>query len=580
MRTCRITNLDAQSAALIRRLALINDPLHRIFPIRHHGPGSALALRAALVAWEPDCVLVEGPPDGNSMIPWLAHDEMRLPAALLIYRPDLPQRAAYYPYTNFSPETAALRHALAHGVPARFADLPQAHWLATEERAAMPAAALFATLGEAAGLDYEAWWNLTVEQRRDGTGLFTAVHELMAALRAAAPPPAEAEAAGALWAERREARMRTEIRRALAEGHRRVAFVCGAWHAPALLDLGDTEADTAVLRGLPTAVVAATWVPWTYGRLAFTSGYGAGIHSPGWYDHLWQGGLAGASARDTAVGWLTRVAALLREQGLDASSANLIEAVRLAEAVAALRGLPFPGLAELNEATVTVLCGGDEEPLALIRRKLIVGERLGRVPAGTPMVPLQRDLLALQAELDLSPDAEAARLELDLREARDLRRSHLLHRLRLLGVPWGEPARTRGRQSAAQEAWQLQWQPDFAVRVIEAGMWGNTVAEAAEARAEALAGEAADLAALTALLEQIINAGLPAALAALVARIEDETAVSSDVPGMMAALPPLARVTRYGNRARDGADGRARRGGQPADAHLHRPAQHLRQHGR
>ena len=29
-----------------------------------------------------------------------------------------------------------------------------------------------------------------------------------------------------------------------------------------------------------------TWVPWTYGRLSYASGYGAGIRSPGWYDHL------------------------------------------------------------------------------------------------------------------------------------------------------------------------------------------------------------------------------------------------------------------------------------------------------
>ena len=483
------------------------------------------------------------------MIRWLAHAEMELPAALLIYRPDQPKRAAYFPYTNFSPETQALRYALERDIAARFADLPQAQWLATEQRPQMPPGELFQTLAEATGRPgYEEWWNLAVEQRRDSTELFTAVLELMSALRAEAPAQAaDEEQPGLIWAERREARMRQEIRRALSEGHRRVAFVCGAWHAPALLELGGEEADTAVLRGLATAVVEATWVPWTYGRLSFTSGYGAGILSPGWYDHLWAAGMAGQTARETAVGWLARVAGLLRGQDLDASAAHVIEAVRLSEALAALRGLPFPGLPELNEATVSVLSGGDREPLELIRRKLIVGERLGRVPEGTPMVPLQVDLLRLQRELELQPQPEATRRQLDLREPLDLARSHLLHRLRLLGIPWGEPARSRGGQSAALESWKLAWQPEFAVRVIEASMWGNTVEEAAGAWAADAATQATALAELTELLDRIILAELPGAMGEIVARIEDETAVSSDVPGMMAALPPLARITRYGS---------------------------------
>ena len=45
--------------------------------------------------------------------------------------------------------------------------------------------------------------------------------------------------------------------------------------------------DAALLKGLPKRRVVATWIPWTYSRLAFASGYGAGIASPGWYDFLW-----------------------------------------------------------------------------------------------------------------------------------------------------------------------------------------------------------------------------------------------------------------------------------------------------
>ena len=86
--------------------------------------------------------------------------------------------------------------------------------------------------------------------------------------------------------------------------------------------------------------------------------------------------------------WLTRVARLLREERLDASSASVIEAVRLANALAAMRGRPLPDLSDLDEASRAVLCSGEETPMRLIRRKLVVGERLGARPGRDAVRPL------------------------------------------------------------------------------------------------------------------------------------------------------------------------------------------------
>ena len=79
-----------------------------IFGIRHHGPGCARGLRTALERLAPDIVLVEGPPDAEPALPLLAREELKPPVALLIYAPDTPRRAAYYPVTYFSPEWQAL----------------------------------------------------------------------------------------------------------------------------------------------------------------------------------------------------------------------------------------------------------------------------------------------------------------------------------------------------------------------------------------------------------------------------------------------------------------------------------------
>lgn len=528
---------------------VIPSDLH-LFGIRHHGPGSAHALRHALDALVPDVVLVEGPADADPLIHWLAHPEMEPPVALIVYRPDLPRRAVMFPFAVFSPELQALRYALEHGIPARFMDLPQQHLLAVDEKIEMPDPEPLRLLSSAAGFNgYERWWNQLIEQREDASDVFPAVLEAMQAAReeADAAPEPDGVLTGRRLAAQREAHMRQSIRQARAEGRQRIAVVSGAWHAPALIEPDHAEADAALLAGIPSVKVEAVWVPWTYSRLSNRSGYGAGITSPGWYHHLWEMRQAGVPPTGVNTRWLARVADLLRQEGFDASPAHIIEAVRLAESLASLRGLPIPGLPELNEATQAVMCFGDPAPMALIQERLIVSERMGSVPPGVPMVPLQRDLHAQQRELRLRQEPTISTLKLDLRTPLHLGRSHLLHRLRLLNIHWGKKVATPRKEGTFSEVWKLQWMPEFAVRVIEANMWGNTVQSAAETYAADAAKKARVLSDLTQLLDDLILAELPDAIGDVMKRIRDEAAISSDIPLLMASLPPLARIQRYGS---------------------------------
>ncbi|MFE0426826.1 DUF5682 family protein, partial [Streptomyces sp. NPDC058953] len=98
--------------------------------VRHHGPGSARAVAAALAAAAPDAVLIEGPPEADALVALAADEGMRPPVALLAHAVDDPGRAAFWPFADFSPEWVAIRWALAHDVPVRFIDLPAAHTLA------------------------------------------------------------------------------------------------------------------------------------------------------------------------------------------------------------------------------------------------------------------------------------------------------------------------------------------------------------------------------------------------------------------------------------------------------------------
>ncbi|QES49741.1 hypothetical protein DEJ50_19920 [Streptomyces venezuelae] len=522
--------------------------------VRHHGPGSARAVRAALEAARPAAVLIEGPPEGDALLPLAADPGMRPPVALLAHAAGDPGRAAFWPLAGFSPEWVAIRWAQEAGVPVRFIDLPAAHSLAAEEQpgdedgghdtGGDPGGAVridpLAVLAGTAGYDDpERWWEDVVEHRgagpADPLAPFEALGEAMGALREAYGDGGHARDLV------REAYMRQKMRAAKREFGAGYAVVCGAWHVPALRAKTTAAADKALLARLPKVKVETAWVPWTHRRLARAGGYGAGITSPGWYGHLF-------TAPDRPVErWLTKVAGLLRAEDRQVSSAHVIEAVRLAETLAAMRGRPLPGLSETLEAARAVMCDGSDVPLALIEDRLVVGDLLGEVPETAPMVPLQRDLGRLQRSLRLKPEAADRELELDLRKDTDAAKSLLLHRLRLLGIGWGTPTVSRGGTGTFRETWRLRWEPELSVRVAEAAVWGNTVQSAATARAEADAAAAAELGEVTSLAERCLLAGLSEALPAVLRALADRAALDTDVARLAKALPALARSLRYGD---------------------------------
>lgn len=585
------------------------DQTVRLFGIRHHGPGCARSLLRALEAMQPDCLLIEGPPDGESVLPFVLESGMCPPVALLVYAPDDSRRAVFYPFAEFSPEWRALRYGLGQSLPVRFMDLPIAHQFGLDkafedecrakeealrdaegrtktdaaEGTEAPASSAQAPentatntlapeqpeggdtgdtdgnaggeasaqedvygdpldwLGRAAGYgDGEAWWNHMVEERIDGLELFDAIREAMTALRAEAPRRERGERETRREA-LREAYMRKTLRQAKKEGFQRIAVICGAWHVPALGAETPAKQDNDLLKGLPKIKVAATWTPWTYANLSSRSGYGAGVTSPAWYEHLWRSGKG-----DRAIGWLTHAARLFREQDMDCSSAHIIEASRLATSLAALRERPRPGLPELYEALQTTVCMGDPAPLRLIERQLIVGDKLGTIPETTPTVPLQRDLEQQQKSLRLKPEAARKVLDLDLRQANDLARSHLLHRLRLLEIGWATPGGSRNAKGTFHELWEMQWVPELPIAVIAASRWGNTILEAATAKAVELSGEA-DLLRLAELVNDILFADLPDAVGHATRMLEEKAATANDVGQLLEAIPPLAAIARYGN---------------------------------
>ena len=529
----------------------------RVFGIRHHGPGSARSLLAALDEWAPDVVLIEGPSDAQEAIGYLTDPELVPPVAALVYSVENPRCAAYYPFAEFSPEFQAMRWARGRGVPASFIDLPGSTSLGYrvgEGRAGR----VLDELANASGFDDgEDWWEHLVEQRSDPRELFKAIAQLMTAVREHPPERADEEDAASGddrlyitdrdYEDKREAHMRRALRAAL-NVHEKVAVVCGAWHVPALRDLPPVRQDDEALKGLPKVKVGMTVIPWTFERLTFASGYGAGVRSPQFYDLLWS-----TPPEETSYRWLLLVARLLRKEDLDASPASVIEAVRLADALASLRGRSRPGLRELAESARSIL-GSDEAMWRLIERSLVVGQRMGSVPSRVPAPPLQADLAAIQKRLRLKVDDQDRVLNLDLRNETDLERSRLFHRLTMLGVHWALSERVHGKKGTFHEDWRTKWRPEIVIELVEAGVHGNTVISAATQFATSSAGQAGSLAVVAGLVESILLADLAEALDPVIAKLQSLSATTTDVGELIDALVPLSAVLRYGTVRRFEAD--------------------------
>lgn len=573
--------------------------------IRHHGPGSSRHVQEYLNQHRPDLILVEGPSEAEALLPFLKSPELKPPVAVLAYQTDLTSNSVFYPFAVFSPEWAAMQYASKNEVPLHFFDLPLTHSLgiaadklkkAQEAQAAAEAQAeagadtasadaasadtasapdapaetaeasqpdseqadseqadsdsaqipLFADTDETFGLDPfdylakiegmpdgEAWWEAHIEQRLDSENVFEAVQEVITELREALPDHTSDRD------RLREAWMRKQLRAAEKE-YENIVVVCGAWHVPALAKRPPVKEDNALLKGLPKAKVEVTWIPWTYSRLSVQSGYGAGIYSPGWYHHIYH------NRKDDGALWLTMAAKVLRKEGKDISVAHVMETLRLAQTLAALRCLPHPSLSEFNEAITTVMGFGDSIILEMVKKELIVSDRMGKVPKDVPKVPLLADIEKLQKTNRVPFKNEEVTQKLDLRKPLDLSRSIFFSRLRLLEITWAQLV-GGSRTNTFTESWRLQYSPKHILQIIDKAIYGTTLEEAVIGFVQTNLAQTDSIAELSELLDKAIPCDLPKLVDALTQRIDALSASTSDMLELFAAIPNLTKIIRYGS---------------------------------
>src|SRR5690606_35768060 len=141
--------------------------------------------------------------------------------------------------------------------------------------------------------------------------------------------------------------------------------------------------------------------------------------TPAYFQLFWEC-LRNNRLADLPTLYLSKLAAVLRERGTFRSTASVIEGVRMAEALAAMKGGSQPTWQDLRDASVVCLGGGEASVVAEAHARLDIGTAIGLLPEGVSQTPIQDDLNRelRRLKLDKFKTPVAQNLELDLRENR------------------------------------------------------------------------------------------------------------------------------------------------------------------
>lgn len=477
-----------------------------IFGIRHLSPAASYHLEKFLEEKKPKCVLIEGPEDGNYILDFLKNKSIKLPIAILAYTAEIPVNTILYPFAEYSPEYVAIRWAQNNKKEVRFIDLPsnkslylhgkkqreeQEDILKNEEKqnyykfqSDIHENLAIKSLEE----DYETYWERTFEHNLSKDS-FQRLMEIQSSNMREITGSLEEKAlpVSFVYNHLREIYMKSQIEKAIADGYSQdeIVVICGAYH---ILGLRSNIPSMTLdeFNSIPSLNTKLTLMPYSNYRLSSHSGYGAGNLAPSYFSMMYENMKKGKIS-ENSYEYLSLMGKFMRENGNIASTANVIESVRLAEALASLHGGSMPSLKDLHDAAVACMGHGELSEVAEGFARLDIGTKIGYLPEGVSQTPLQDDMARelKRLKLDKFKTPVLNELDLDLRENRrvktkeaaflDLERSTFFFRLKLLNINFVNKIPLKQDGATWAERWNLRWTPEVEIELVEANLKGETI---------------------------------------------------------------------------------------------------------
>lgn len=497
------------------------------FPVRHHSPACAFHLQKAIAAYEPDCILIEGPENAGEMIPVLAHEDTKAPVALYYFYKDKKgllsgekeNYRCYYPFLDCSPELVALREAKERGIPASFIDLPYGEiLLGTKEQRGIRRETVKGEEKQTYNDDYLLSRSRYIELLCEKTGLRSFgelwekyfeidglfletkdfVERMLAycGLTREHTPREELEEDGCLLRERYMAGRIAEA----APSFQRILVVTGGFHAAGLKELLKWQGNRLVYTG--KAVKCHSFgdgeqgvYPLAYSMEAADAlnGYASGMLSPGFYQQVWEQlcekGVQGRVYEEAVLNQLVRTGRQARRKKESISSYDVICALSMARGLAALRGKREPGLYELFDGALSAFIKGENNPstdLPLrILRELNTGSQTGVLCKEALRPPLLSDFEEQCRKFSLKLQS-SARQEVTLElfsKKKHLAMSRFFYRMEFLETGFalrkkGSDLVNRRDKSRIREVWEYRFSAQVLSALVDVSMAGGTVEEA------------------------------------------------------------------------------------------------------
>ena len=530
------------------------------FGIRHLSPAGAYYLREFLDEKKPKLVLVEGPSDFEDLLSDMVREETKPPIAVLAYTKEAPVRTILYPFAEYSPEYQAIQWCHKHHVTCRLIDLPSETFLAIPESGMQEAEGeesrinVYEQLDRQSGEDgHDTFWERVMEQAGSMEAYHEGANSFGANIRSLTAGREND------WAETvlREAYMRQQIKKAVDSGiePERIVVVTGSYHVEGLKNWQEAEED---LSKMPKVGTNHTLMPYSYYRLSTRAGYGAGNKAPAYYALLWEG-LKRGEPMYAVYSYLIRIATYQREKGNPTSSASVIEAVRLAMSLAALRGGTIASLRDLRDAAQTCIGEGSVSGIILATADTEIGTTIGALPDGVSRTSIQEDFYRQLKDLKLEKYREltAQDLMLDLRENRrvsseksafmDLHRSFFLHRLRVIHVSFAQQQAVNQDNATWSEHWVVRWSPEAEIELVESALKGDTVDGAASFAMKERVENAAKMGDIALVIEDACCCGMEKAVGYATAALQKMAVDAASVEDLAKTAQRLSVVIQYGN---------------------------------
>lgn len=478
------------------------------YPVRHHSPACAWHLQRTMEQYLPDLVLIEGPADSMSLLPYIADAASEPPFCIYYSYDDKEGKVsdekeryrAYYPFLSYSPELVAIREASKRGIPVQFIDLPYAlrlinkvestpvefQFLYNEDKQ-YEVNSYTAMLAQRSGCrNFSEFWESCFElgaMQKDTFSFVRDVFHLGYFMRLATPVDSFSLKEDC----QREIYMAAEIRKQLGI-YQRILVVTGAFHVSGLMDALPTDEKQSFVSYAKDSV-ASYLMPYTFKEADSKSGYAAGMSFPAFYQAVWEKMQKNKpeAFTDTVLEYIIKTAHFARKTQ-NISLPDEINALNMARSLAVLRGKKAIGVYELLDGVRSTFIKGDIHATSTFEidflLRLLSGMGAGKIVANNCIPPVVKQFRALCSQYRIKTSTvERQEITLDIiKNPAHYQKSRFLHQLLFLETGFstlqsGPDYVNRRNRNLVRESWICRYGTQVETRLIDLSVYGSTLSQ-------------------------------------------------------------------------------------------------------